>query len=54
MSNLYGTFSEYKKITLTWENINVNKPIQSGGFLSKFKKKAAPVRSHIIQDGWLK
>ena len=52
MSNVYGTFSEYKKISLTWENINVHLPSQSGGgFLARFKKKSPPARSHIIQNG---
>jgi len=47
----YGTFSEYQKLTLTWQNINVHLPVQSSGFLSKLKKKTQPSRTHIIQDG---
>lgn len=49
MSNQYGTFSDYKKITLTWQSINVKVP-EKKSFLSKFKKPSAPVRSHIVQD----
>ncbi len=50
----YGTFSESKqKLTLTWENINVHLPAQTGGFIAKLGKKKLPARSHIIHDGLL-
>lgn len=48
MSNKYGTFSDSKSITLTWENINVNVPLKKPGLFNR--KPKIHQKNSIIQD----
>ena len=43
--------SDSEKITLSWDNLNVHMPKETGFFAKLFKKKVTNTRSHIVQNG---